>query len=74
MTKPKTKFAAVGTDGKRLVVWGLGDSADEALHEAERELFVADSSRQCFEVHEITADQAETVTTGDVSWPIKASL
>lgn len=28
------KFAAIGTDGTRLVVWGLGDTAEAALVDA----------------------------------------
>lgn len=29
-----TKFAAIGTDGTRLVVWGMGDTAEAALVDA----------------------------------------
>ncbi len=66
-----TGYAAVGSDGMRLVVWGIGDTAKEARADA------VDSVAQgmggaavALECYEITADQAAVVESGDVSWPV----
>jgi hypothetical protein len=59
-------FAAVGTDGTRAVVWGIGATADEALEDAAAQ----DDYAGPLETHEITAVQALIVQEGDVSWPI----
>jgi hypothetical protein len=69
-------FAAVGTDGTRAVVWGLGRTPEEARNDAkewldqsgDREHDACDT-----EVHEISDEQAEIVRAGDVSWPILTS-
>lgn len=67
-------FAAVGNDGLRPVVWGIGATEDEARSDAAR--WLADSDYE-FEaaslpVHPITLAQASAVAAGDVSWPIEA--
>jgi hypothetical protein len=36
-----TKFATIGSDGPRCVVWGLGDTEADARHDADRESFAA---------------------------------
>jgi hypothetical protein len=58
-------FAAVGDDGTRPVVWGLGDSWEAALQDCESQELAQSCS-----VREITAAQAAIVRSGDVSWPI----
>lgn len=59
MTAP-IRYAAVGTDGVRPVVWGLGSTERKARAEC------ADG----VEVYRITPAQAAVVEAGDVSWPI----
>lgn len=59
-----THFAAVGTDGTRLVVWGLGTTEDEAEADAcEQE----GSNGVELTTVQITAEQAELVRAGVVS-------
>lgn len=62
-------FAAVGNDGTRPVVWGLGRTEDEALEEAHNGLVHTNSTSE-LEVHEITSEQYATINEGDVSWPV----
>jgi len=66
-----TMFAAVGNDGTREVVWGIGETAEAALEDAASQ---ADGSFNIgtLETHAITAAQAAVVASGDVSWPIQA--
>lgn len=57
-----TKFAAIGTDGTRNVVWGLGDSEDAALADAAgQEDVPADLTTRA-----VTAADAEAIEAGDV--------
>ena len=64
-------FAAVGNDGTRPVVWGLGSTEEEALADARRELGElegeADHELDC---HAISEEQAATVRAGHVGWPV----
>lgn len=61
-------IAAVGNDGFREVVWGIGETDDEARSDAARWMW-----EPCpIETHEITDAQAHTITAGDVSWPVLA--
>jgi hypothetical protein len=66
-------FAAVGTDGTRAVVWGVGATEAAALTDASSH---DDGSFEIgdLETHEITAVQALIVQEGDVSWPIAAVI
>lgn len=61
-------FAAVGNDGMRLVVWGIGHSEVEALDDAVAQ-DEGSTGHDQYEVHEITVAQAEAIKRGDVSWP-----
>ena len=65
----KTMFVAVGSDGWRLVVWGLGSTPDAALSEAEAEV-APHGDVEAFTVHEVTEAQATAVRAGAVAWPI----
>jgi hypothetical protein len=64
-------YAAVGDDGWRPVVWGLGPTEQDALSEAESELIGAECRCTKLTVHPITAKQVERVLAGDISWPVK---
>jgi len=67
------KFAAIGTDGVRPVVWGLGDNEDDALAEAHSQLREAapewNEGHNELTVHPVTDAQVARIQTGDVSWP-----
>lgn len=64
-----THFAAVGTDGLRPVVWGIGDSRDEALVDAGRSFGQSDidPKTEPLVIVEITARQRRSVLDGEVS-------
>lgn len=62
-------IAAVGTDGRRPVVWGMGATEEEALVDARTHLEAGDCESY-LECHAITEAQAEVVRAGDVSWPV----
>jgi len=65
-------FAAVGADGTRPVVWGLGTTEEEARMCAER--WLSEANREIDDepltYHAITTEQAEAIEAGDVSWPV----
>jgi hypothetical protein len=63
-------YAAVGDDGTRPVVWGLGPTRDDAETEARSELEASGCSSP-LTVHEITPAQVKCVLAGDVSWPLE---
>lgn len=65
-------IAAVGTDGTRPVVWGLGRSRKAALRDAAAQ---SDGTWTVgdLECHEITARQAAKVRRGSVAWPVRLS-
>ena len=70
-------YAAVGSDGTREVVWGLGHTEAEALEDAARWIVEADStvSQTISGVHELTAAQASVVLIeqglgGITTWPV----
>ena len=69
MMTSKHVYAAVGTDGMREVVWGVGVDRDAALQDCESQ----DIAQSC-EVHEITEAQRAIVLAGDVSWPIRVAV
>lgn len=60
----------VGTDGARLVVWGLGSTELEAWDDASQ--WIDRDGGRCgpFVVHSISDAQADVVRSGDVSWPV----
>lgn len=62
-------YAAVGTDGLRPVVWGIGDTRDEALVDAGRSFGQCgiDPKTEPLLVKEITARQRRSVLDGEVS-------
>jgi hypothetical protein len=63
----KKWFAAIGTDGTRNVVWGLGNSVDSALSDAQS--FLVDNDDDVdLEIHEVSDEFARGVMSGDVSW------
>jgi hypothetical protein len=64
-------IAAVGTDGTRPVVWGLGSTSYEAAADAAR--WGEPDGNEELTYHEITPQQAAVVQSGDVSWPIVAA-
>lgn len=65
-------FAAVGDDGTRPVVWGLGATEGEARENARRWLAEGESEHEIddLECHTITAAQRAVIEAGDVSWPV----
>lgn len=74
-------FAAVGTDGVRPVVWGIGADEDSARTEALSELRAyhagagggdAEVDAEDLTVHPITDAQALVILAGDVSWPVQS--
>lgn len=60
-------IAAIGTDGIRLVVWGMGETAEEAISEA-REGLRQDGTPDDVELttREISAGDVAAVEAGDV--------
>lgn len=57
-------IAAVGSDGTRLVVWGLGRTAPAALRDADTQ----EGTPADLETHEITPRMAAAVRRGHVEW------
>jgi hypothetical protein len=68
MTNDK-HYAAVGTDGIRPVVWGIGDSYDAARVEAREQLANTDPEYRDdpLVIVEITAEQRACIEAGEVS-------
>lgn len=60
-----TRYAAIGTDGNRPVVWGIGASEDAAEQDAHEELRAGDCE-SALVYCEITAEDAARVEAGDV--------
>lgn len=65
-------FAAIGTDGTREVVWGLGETEREARAEACEYLNDIHHRAEAvsLRIERITDEQAGIVESGDVSWPV----
>lgn len=65
------KLAAVATNGKDLVIWGLGETQEEALDDARRWLAEAPCAtpETALVIHVVTDAEAAAVAAGDVSWP-----
>lgn len=62
-------IAAIGTDGMRAVVWGLGETEDEARADAAKYL---GGDQEPLTFAPITEVQAAVIAGGDVSWPVNA--
>ena len=62
-----TNYAAIGTDGIRPVVWGVGDSPDAAEAEAREGVGGVEAPDAPLAVVEITADQRREIDAGQVS-------
>lgn len=65
-------IAAVGTDGTRPVVWGVGRNEAEALADAGAQDGLDGVDLSTLDLQPITEAQAAKVRTGDVSWPVTA--
>ena len=67
------QIAAVGNDGVRPVVWGLGATEDEAEADAREHLseFPGWQQHDALTYHPITEAQAQAIRDGDVSWPVE---
>jgi|GEM_PF-4270353 len=61
-----TMTAAVGSDGTRLVVWGLGETEAEALADAARQ----EHGGEEMTCHEVTEAHAAIVHGGNITWPV----
>lgn len=68
MASKKGGFAAVGDDGMRPVVWGVGSSAAAALRDAKRW-----DAPAGLDVHPINAAQRARIKAGEVGWPVSKS-
>lgn len=62
-----SKFVAVGNDGFRPVIWGLGDTEAEAINDAVSQPDGPDDDTYLM-VHPCTPVIEERVQRGDVSW------
>lgn len=60
------KIAAIGTDGNSLVVWGLGDNEESALHEAECNAADSDCSPDVCGYLPVTDAQVQLINEGAV--------
>jgi hypothetical protein len=60
------KFAAIGSDGTREVVWGLGDSEEAAEAEALREAAASDVDPELTRTVEISDDVDTRIRAGEV--------
>lgn len=64
-------YTAIGNDGFREVVWGVGATEDAAREDAARwigEAYGAHADLDGLDIIEITAEQAERIREGEVSW------
>ena len=65
-----SKFAAIGTDGRRPVVWGLGDTEAAALADGQDELRETggyDPRDPALRMVPVSDERAATILAGDVS-------
>lgn len=58
-------FAAIGTDGLRFVVWGLGETEEAAEAEAAAEAGSADPQLAC--TVPVTAERAADIRAGAIT-------
>lgn len=59
-------FAAIGTDGTREVVWGLGATVEEAEQDAREGASNADCDPDLVRTVPVSADVAERIRAGGV--------
>lgn len=66
-------WVAVGDDGIRPIVWGVGETEDEALEDAANWLGQAEDLKQlgALTYHEVSQKQGQRVLEGNVAWPIE---
>ena len=62
-------IAAVGNDGVRQVVWGLGRTARAAIADALSEGAGGVVAGEP-ETHPVTADEVRRIRAGEVAWPL----
>ena len=62
-------IAAVGNDGVRQVVWGLGRTARAAIADALSEGAGGVVAGE-LETHPVTADEVRRIRAGEVAWPL----
>jgi len=62
------RYAIVGTDGVRDVVWGIGTTEDKAWDDAERWLSELVGSYPKLRVEQITRNQYELVVRFHIDW------
>lgn len=60
-------YAAIGTDGRREVVWGLGASAEEAELEAIDEAHGSDCNANLVRTVQVSDDVVARIRGGDVA-------
>ena len=63
-------IAAVGNDGVRQVVWGLGRTARAAIADALFEGGECGVVAGELETHPVTADEVRRIRAGEVAWPL----
>jgi hypothetical protein len=61
-------YVVVASDGIRLVVWGMGTSANAALKDSKQWLEGAELGEH--EIHPITMNQRARIQAGQVDWPV----
>lgn len=61
-------FAAVGSDGLREVVWGVGWTEGEAESDAKRWLAEGTGTDPELRFEPITLRQAERIDAGEIDW------
>lgn len=67
-------YVAVGDDGWRPVVWGLGRTLQQALREAHDNIDAFGGSaadKDALTTASVTAAQAAIIADGDITWPAK---
>jgi hypothetical protein len=60
-------YAAIGTDGTREVVWGLGGSASDAEREAREEAAGSDCDADLLRTVEVSDEVAQRIRAGTVA-------
>jgi len=62
----ETMYAAIGTDGMREVVWGIGETEEAAEAEAASEAREAGCDPELRRTVAVTAEQAARIEAGEV--------
>ena len=73
---PDGAVVAIGTDGMRPVVWGVGDTEESAGMDAAQWLATADGDLDTDAIEALTyavvsAEDAAVILAGDCSWPVR---